>query len=80
MSKPNLVTAPWAAAIAVGTARDKAHGQLATNTETNTVHALLESTYIQIADDRKALNNKRLTKYPAHFSARLTISGLACNA
>jgi thiamine monophosphate kinase len=54
--------------------------QLATSTDTKTVQALLGSTYHQIAEDRNATINKKPTKYPAHFSARLTIKGFACNA
>ena len=59
---PNLVTAPWAAAIAVGTAKDSAQGQLATNTATKTDHDLLGSKRNQRPEARRAVASKKRMK------------------
>ena len=80
MSKPNLVAVPCAAASAVGMAKDRAQGQLATKTATSTVQARLASIKYQNIAEEKALNIRKVTKYPAHVSVLLSRVGLALNA
>ena len=69
---PNFVIAPWAAAIAVGTANDSAQGQLATNTATKTDHDLLGSNMNQRPEAIRAVTSKKRMKWLAQRSAKLT--------